>query len=76
MKILYLPKFARQFRKLPIEIKQAAKKSGSTYKKKVSELEKTLTLKRFIKPTEVANLVNFLMSEEGSGVTGQIYEIK
>ncbi len=59
-----------------IEIRQWARESGLSYKQKMRQITNPLTLKRFIKPVEVANLVCFLIGVEGSGITGQIYEIK
>lgn len=59
-----------------IEIRQSAKELDISYAQKLSQLAKPLTLGRFITPEEVANVICFLISKEGSGVTGQIYEIK
>ncbi len=59
-----------------VEIQQWAKETGISYASKKKEISQQLTLQRFIKPDEVANLVTFLIEPGGSGVTGQIHEIK
>lgn len=58
------------------EIRQWAKDLNMSFEKKLRDLSEPLTLRRFIEPKEVASLVSFLVGEEGSGVTGQVYEIK
>lgn len=58
------------------EIREDAKKEGKTFENAFAEIADSLILKRFIEPEEVAHLVGFLVSEKGSGITGQAYEIK
>lgn len=58
------------------EICQWAKDLNMSFAQKLRDVSEPLTLKRFIEPKEVASLVSFLVGEEGSGVTGQVYEIK
>lgn len=59
-----------------VEIKEWAAEEGISFKKKMEEIAKPLTLHRFVEPKEVANLVTFLVKPAGSGITGQVYEIK
>ena len=58
------------------EIHLFAKNEGRTFDEKFKEISDTTLMKRFIEPEEVANLAVFLMSGEGSGICGKIYEIK
>jgi NAD(P)-dependent dehydrogenase (short-subunit alcohol dehydrogenase family) len=58
------------------EIHEFAANENKTFEQKFSEIAATTIMNRFIEPSEVANLVSFLMSEKGSGVNGQAYEIK
>lgn len=59
-----------------IEIENWAKEEGVPFNQKMDELARPLALHRFIEPEEVANLVTFLIQPTGSGITGQVYEIK
>lgn len=59
-----------------VEIAENAKKEGILFNEKMKQISDSITLKRFIEPREVANLVAFLVDSTGSGITGQIYEIK
>lgn len=59
-----------------VEIAEWAKEEGLLLEDKMKEISEPLTLRRFIEPEEVANLVGFLLSSKGSGITGQVYEIK
>lgn len=59
-----------------VEIKKWADNEGKSFQNKMEEIAKPLTLHRFIEPEEVANLVTFLIKPTGSGITGQVYEIK
>ncbi|MDP2685529.1 MAG: SDR family oxidoreductase [bacterium] len=59
-----------------IEITQLAQNEKVSYKRKIKKITDPLTLHRFIEPEEVAQLVCFLIDSGGSGITGQIYEIK
>ena len=58
------------------EIKGWTKGKKASLKEKMQEIAAPTTLRRFIEPEEVANLVGFLAGSTGSGITGQIYEIK
>ena len=58
------------------EIHLFAEAEGKTFEEKFREISDACLMKRFIEPEEVANLAAFLMSEEGSGICGKIYEIK
>jgi NAD(P)-dependent dehydrogenase (short-subunit alcohol dehydrogenase family) len=59
-----------------IEIDQRALEEGKMPNAKLSEIAHELVLGRFIEPEEVASLISFLVGKDGSGVTGQVYEIK
>lgn len=59
-----------------IEIKEWAEKEGLSLEEKIKEIADPLALHRFIEPEEVASLVGFLIGSTGSGITGQVYEIK
>lgn len=59
-----------------VEIRQKAKEQGTSFENKFQEIANPLTLRRFIEPEEVAQLVAFLVDTTGSGITGQAYEIK
>lgn len=59
-----------------VEIKEWAEKEGLSLEEKIKEIADPLTLHRFIEPEEVASLVGFLIGSTGSGITGQVYEIK
>ena len=41
----------------------------------VDEVRKIIPMKRFGKPKEVASLVNYLMSEDASYITGQSFSV-
>ena len=41
----------------------------------VDEVRKMIPMKRFGKPKEVASLVNYLMSEDASYITGQVISV-
>ena len=41
----------------------------------VDEVRKTIPMKRFGKPKEVASLVNYLMSEDAAYITGQVISV-
>ena len=53
------------------DLKRLSKEKGLKTKSFYREICQPLELKRFTEPGEVANLVSFLVSEEGSGVTGR-----
>jgi NAD(P)-dependent dehydrogenase (short-subunit alcohol dehydrogenase family) len=53
------------------DMERLAKEKGIDTRKYYEEICKPLELKRFTEPTEVANLVNFLVSSGGSGITGR-----
>ena len=59
-----------------VEIKEWAEEKSLSFEKKVKEIADSLALHRFIEPEEVASLVGFLIGSTGSGITGQVYEIK
>lgn len=59
-----------------VEIKEWAEEKGLSFENKVKEITDSLALHRFIEPEEVAGLVGFLIGSTGSGITGQVYEIK
>jgi len=59
-----------------VEIKEWAEKEKMSFEQKMEEIAKPLTLHRFIEPQEVASLVTFLVKPSGSGITGQVYEIR
>ena len=58
------------------EIREWAKDLHVSFEEKLKDLSEPLILKRFIEPKEVASLTVFLVGKEGSGITGQVYEIK
>lgn len=58
------------------ELQALADQAGTSLEEQLERIASHLTLRRFVEPGEVAELVAFLISGEGSGVTGQIYEIK
>lgn len=53
------------------DVKRMAEQDGVSYDHKMQELSAPLELKRFTEPTEIASVVTFLFSKDGSGVTGQ-----
>ena len=59
-----------------VDIMQMAKNENVSYEEKMKSISSSLTLHRFIEPGEVAKLVRFLINPSGSGITGQVYEIK
>ena len=59
-----------------VEIKKWAEEKSLSFENKVKEITDSLALHRFIEPEEVASLVGFLIGSTGSGITGQVYEIK
>jgi NAD(P)-dependent dehydrogenase (short-subunit alcohol dehydrogenase family) len=58
------------------ELVDLARDRHTTLEHEMEAIACTLTLKRFIEPREVADLVTFLLGDGGSGITGQVYEIK
>ena len=54
-----------------IDMQRMAIEAGKTSEQYYKEICKPLELKRFNSTTEVANIVEFLLSEEASGVTGR-----
>jgi NAD(P)-dependent dehydrogenase (short-subunit alcohol dehydrogenase family) len=59
-----------------VELASLARDKGTTLEYEMEAISSTLLLKRFVEPREVADLVTFLIGAGGSGVTGQVYEIK
>jgi NAD(P)-dependent dehydrogenase (short-subunit alcohol dehydrogenase family) len=59
-----------------IELKEKAHRESTSFDEIYQNLCRTLPLRRFIEPEEVASLVGFLVSNQASGISGQIYEIK
>ena len=59
-----------------VEIKEWAEEKGLSFENKVKGITDSLALHRFIEPEEVAGLVGFIIGSTGSGITGQVYEIK
>lgn len=58
------------------ELAALAQQRRTTLEGEMEAISRTLVLQRFIEPREVANLVTFLLGAGGSGITGQVYEIK
>jgi NAD(P)-dependent dehydrogenase (short-subunit alcohol dehydrogenase family) len=58
------------------ELAALAQERRTNLEQEMEAISSTLVLKRFIEPREVANLVTFLLGAGGSGITGQVYEIK
>jgi 3-hydroxybutyrate dehydrogenase len=57
-------------------IELAALGRGRTLEYEMEAISRTLVLRRFVEPEEVAELVTFLLGRGASGISGQIYEIK
>ncbi len=53
------------------DLERLAREKGMEVEKLYQQICEPLELKRFTEPKEVANLVSFLISVEGSGVTGR-----
>ncbi|EON11208.1 short-chain dehydrogenase/reductase SDR [Pandoraea sp. SD6-2] len=53
------------------DVARMAAKRGATVERFYRDICAPLELKRFNTPTEVANLVAFILSEEASGITGR-----
>ena len=53
------------------DVGRIAKQQGKTYDEYYREICEPLELKRFTRTEEVANVVGFLLSRDGSGVTGR-----
>jgi NAD(P)-dependent dehydrogenase (short-subunit alcohol dehydrogenase family) len=58
------------------ELAALGREKGTTLEHEMHGISRTLTLRRFIEPREVADLVTFLLGAGSSGITGQVYEIK
>lgn len=59
-----------------VELAELARERWTSLEQEMGVISRTLTLQRFIEPKEVADLVTFLLGAGGSGITGQVYEIK
>ncbi len=55
------------------DTKRLAKENNVSFESYYQQICSPLELKRFTSPDEVAHFVNFLMSEEASGITGRDY---
>jgi len=53
------------------DVERLSQENGVSYEAFYDGICKPLELKRFTKPHEVAALVDFLLSEMGSGITGR-----
>jgi NAD(P)-dependent dehydrogenase (short-subunit alcohol dehydrogenase family) len=58
------------------ELAAVAQERQTTLEHEMEAISRNLALRRFIEPREVADLVTFLLGAGGSGITGQVYEIK
>lgn len=58
------------------DLQNKADDLGISLDKLIQDISNELILNRFIEPSEVANLVSFLISEGSSGVSGQDFKIK
>ena len=58
------------------ELRELAQQRGTSLEHEMGAISRSLALKRFIEPKEVADLVTFLLGADASGITGQVYEIK
>jgi NAD(P)-dependent dehydrogenase (short-subunit alcohol dehydrogenase family) len=58
------------------ELAELAARDGTSLETEMARISEGTTLRRFVEPDEVANLVCFLLGSSSSGITGQIYDIK
>ena len=49
---------------------------GKTFEEKMDEIARTTMRGRFVEPEEIAAFVAFLLSEDGNGLNGGVYDIK
>ena len=52
-------------------IKKSSKSKKVKFKTYLKKIEKTIPVGRFAEPEEISNLISFLVSENGSYITGQ-----